>query len=115
MLDFDFLPIELAKQYPYLSTFTSFEEYLKKKEDSTMLDMYVTAFDRYMAHLSGGRTLFVTEQGYVGLSTNNLVKPGDDLIILLGCSIPVVLRAILDKSGDLYKFVSDCFVSNMVV
>jgi heterokaryon incompatibility protein (HET) len=53
------------------------------------------------------RRLLVTERGYVGMAPPR-AKKGDLICILLGCSVPVLLRRY--SSEGLYQFVGECYV-----
>ena len=37
-------------------------------------------------------TLFITEEGHIGLGPTTM-KPGDGICVVLGCSVPLVLRS----------------------
>jgi hypothetical protein len=51
------------------------------------------------------RRLVTTVKGYLGLGVN-AVEQGDEIFILLGCMVPVVLR----DCGDCYKVVGELYV-----
>jgi hypothetical protein len=53
----------------------------------------------------GGRCLFVTPRGYIGVGPPKVQK-GDKICVLLGCDIPLIIRPV----GDYYIVVGDCFV-----
>jgi hypothetical protein len=38
------------------------------------------------------RTLFITEEGYIGLGPTTM-KPGDGICVIRGCNVPLVLRS----------------------
>jgi heterokaryon incompatibility protein (HET) len=64
---------------------------------------------RYMGSIQtwiDKRKLIITRDGYMGLSSKLLVQEGDELALLLGCSVPVVLR----RHDDHYHLMGDCFV-----
>lgn len=128
-LDFEFLPIgsKAAKDLPHLTTFQNFLQYLRQDGDAEdemqKPDMYMEMicmglFQRHMEELVKGRKLFVTDRGYVGVTTNDQVKSGDDLVVLFGCDTPVVLRPVesdASRSGaGKYNFVSDVFVHGLM-
>jgi hypothetical protein len=54
---------------------------------------------------AGGRCLFVTPRGYIGVGPPTVQK-GDKICILLGCDIPLIIRPI----DNHYIVVGDCFV-----
>lgn len=111
-LDFDFLPDELAGEYPHLTTFKKFKEAFQHQTTMTLL--YQTLFERHMEHLAGSRVLFMTEKGYFGLSAISFPEPGDDIVVLFGCQTPVILRVETDIDPEGYSFISDCFVHGLM-
>lgn len=128
-LDFEFLPIgsRAATQLPHLTTFQKYLQYLQQEsneKDATkqpsafwqLLNMGL--FERHMGELIKGRKLFVTDKGYIGLTTNDEVKPGDMLVVLFGCDTPVVLRPIESDTSQgrakTYHFISDVFVHGLM-
>lgn len=54
------------------------------------------------------RRPFVTERGYLGVGTR-ATKPGDEVYILFGCTVPVVLRSTGDASAP-YQIVGCCYL-----
>jgi hypothetical protein len=56
------------------------------------------------------RHLFVSEKGYVGLLTTN-AEPGDEVWILLGCNIPLLLRKHDDGKRTL---IGECYVHGIM-
>ena len=59
------------------------------------------------------RALFVTEQGFCGVSGSLEVHVGDIVVVLSGCSMPVVLRPMGSEGGG-YRLVGECYVSGIV-
>ena len=60
------------------------------------------------------RRLVRTEHGYLGLVHRD-VREGDLICILLGCSVPVVLRPQQDQDGERYhRFLGECYVHSMM-
>ncbi|KAH6639190.1 heterokaryon incompatibility protein-domain-containing protein [Boeremia exigua] len=58
------------------------------------------------------RSLFWTEQGFVGLGTCHM-QPGDEVVVLAGDTTPFLLRKEArsdEKDAGAYKIVSDCFL-----
>lgn len=55
------------------------------------------------------RTIFTTDQGRLGLGTDNLL-PGDKLCILFGGNVPFVLR----PDGEYWRFIGDAFVEGIM-
>ncbi|KAH7090310.1 heterokaryon incompatibility protein-domain-containing protein [Paraphoma chrysanthemicola] len=67
---------------------------------------------RARRNLLAERSLFWTDQGFIGLGSRYL-QPGDELAIFDGDTTPFLLRQ-SDSSGDTgkaYKIVSDCYVT----
>jgi Heterokaryon incompatibility protein (HET) len=56
-----------------------------------------------------GRTLFVTQDGYLGAGLSG-IQEGDVVAILFGCNCPVVLR----KVGDHHVLVGECFIQGLM-
>jgi len=59
------------------------------------------------------RRLLVTEGGSVGMAPPGAEK-GDIACVLLGCSVPVVLRKSNDGSGEAYKFIGECYIHGIM-
>lgn len=63
-----------------------------------------------------GRKLAISAKGYLGLASS-LAQPGDAICILLGCSVPVILRPIhgnvLDNAARL-TLVGECYVHGIM-
>ena len=60
------------------------------------------------------RRLVITNDGYIGM-TPYRAKKGDLICVLLGCSIPVVLRKRENERlegfiGDSYEFIGECYL-----
>ena len=53
------------------------------------------------------RRLMVTRQGHIGMCPAHAGK-GHVVAVLLGCSVPVVLKPLKDEGG--YEFVGECYV-----
>lgn len=60
--------------------------------------------------LSSGRRLLVTAKGYLAWATEG-IKQGDQICILYGCSVPVVLRP---EGGGRWKLVGECYVQGVM-
>jgi hypothetical protein len=56
-----------------------------------------------------GRRVFTTEQKRVGLGPEEML-PGDTIVILKGCGVPLILRSI----GDHMVLVGEAYVSGMM-
>lgn len=59
-----------------------------------------------------GRVLFLTLNGYMGLSPHG-TRDGDVVFVMLGCDIPFVLRPVGSGGGsddDRYVLVGECYV-----
>jgi hypothetical protein len=58
------------------------------------------------------RSIFKTEQGYLGLGSHYLL-PGDQVVLFDGAKTPFIVRRQLDSQGTwtgLYNLVSDCYL-----
>lgn len=60
-----------------------------------------------------GRTYFQTARGCVGVATEG-IEIGDDVAVILGGDVPVVLRAgdYYHEDNRTYKLLCECFVRN---
>lgn len=58
-----------------------------------------------------GRRLVTTSTGHIGLAPNT-VNPGDKIFVLIGCSMPVILRP--DASGEHYEVTGECYVDGFM-
>ena len=56
-----------------------------------------------------GRSFITTREGYIGLAPK-ATKPGDQICVLLGCTMPLVIRP---SSGLQYKVVGECHVHGL--
>lgn len=54
-----------------------------------------------------GRTLAITKSGHIG-AVPQTAEIGDEICVLYGCSVPVVLRP--STEVDSYKFVGECYL-----
>jgi hypothetical protein len=72
---------------------------------------YVAVFLRRMQSVVWKRRLFRTPEGYIGIGPETM-QPGDRVHILLGCSVPVVLRWLGDTSY--YHLVGECYVDGVM-
>lgn len=95
---------------------TSLIEYLVKYRE--LIDYWVTPppppkeiehVSQVLAQTSFQRKLFVTDEGEFGL-TENGVQEGDNICILFGCSLPVVLRRNGGEMESGYEFVGDALL-----
>ncbi len=55
------------------------------------------------------RRLVTTKKGYVGMALE-AVEPGDVICVLLGCTVPMVLR----PAGDKYQVVGECYLHGLM-
>ncbi|KIN05381.1 hypothetical protein OIDMADRAFT_51193 [Oidiodendron maius Zn] len=72
------------------------------------------ATDHYhilMVLITMWRKIFVSKQGYVGLSSHN-VQPGDQICVLFGGSTPYIVRP-TSISGE-YLFLGECYVHGLM-
>ena len=60
------------------------------------------------------RKLITTEAGYVGLALET-AEQGDALAVLLGCSMPIVLRMVEGEDGDVrWRVIGECYVHGIM-
>jgi len=59
-----------------------------------------------------GRRLATTNQGYIGMVPPR-ARSGDAVCVLLGCSVPVVLRRMNDEEGT-WEFVGECYLQGFM-
>jgi hypothetical protein len=74
---------------------------------------YVVSFLRRVQAVIWMRRLFITEQGYIGMGPEQ-VQRGDSVHILLGCSVPVVLRKVMSESLNDYHIIGDSYVHGVM-
>jgi hypothetical protein len=58
-------------------------------------------------------TLIVTEGGLLGLARGS-VAPGDQVCILLGCSVPAILRQVPNIEREKYILISESYIHGMM-
>jgi hypothetical protein len=68
-----------------------------------------TALEHSAGQACYERFVFTTNQGYIGISSST-IEPGDKIVILLGCKVPVVLRP-LDKG---YQLIGESYVDGIM-
>ncbi|KAI0121663.1 heterokaryon incompatibility protein-domain-containing protein [Xylariales sp. AK1849] len=70
--------------------------------------------DRYSEHYLGRllykKALFDTREGYIGIARQS-VQPDDQVFILLGCEIPVILR---QTPRNTYELASSCYMHGVM-
>ncbi|TDZ83713.1 Heterokaryon incompatibility protein 6, OR allele [Colletotrichum sidae] len=69
-------------------------------------------YSENMDKMSGKRP-FATRLGYVGMAAAG-ARPGDVVVILLGCRIPYVLRPSGDGTAREYRFVGEAFCDSIM-
>ena len=103
---------------PPLSTYASFEacrKYIYRIIDTTQGTVLEASQESevYLASVRfsiRGRSFFTTDDGYIGLAPI-ATKPGDEISVLLGCPLPLVLR----PCGDgYYKVVGECYIDGFM-
>jgi hypothetical protein len=73
---------------------------------------YVAVFLRRVQSVVWKRRLFVTHENHIGIGPEHM-QAGDSVNILLGCSVPVVLREIMGELRN-YHLIGDCYVDGMM-
>ena len=67
------------------------------------------AFEHSMGQIFYHRRLFTTVKGYLGVGPQ-LLRDGDNICILLGCSVPVILRS----AGQGYSVIGECYIDGIM-
>ncbi|KAM0421364.1 hypothetical protein ACHAPT_010899 [Fusarium lateritium] len=74
-------------------------------------------FTTHVAFLSSGRKLFISKGGYLGLAPEDASK-GDQVWVLCGGRLPLILRSLKKESGNSsrfeYTFVGDSYVHGIM-
>jgi hypothetical protein len=63
-------------------------------------------------HITVRRRFITTAKGYTGMSLENIRK-GDRIYILLGCTVPVVLRPSQKEPGH-FEFLGECYIQGIM-
>lgn len=74
-------------------------------KDVSDWESFLSRFRNTTAQMA--RRLIVTTEGLIGMAPCGTVK-GDVLSVLLGCSVPVVLRKL--EGTDAFEFIGECYV-----
>ncbi|KAI1332494.1 heterokaryon incompatibility protein-domain-containing protein [Xylariaceae sp. FL0255] len=74
-------------------------------------------FKRYVSELKSDRrseTFFQTAEDYIGTSPSDVpVRDGDIVSVLVGASVPIILRPVMDKI-DTYHVIGPCFLQGVM-
>jgi hypothetical protein len=57
--------------------------------------------------------LMVTRSGRIGLVSEK-VRKGDQVVVLFGCSVPVLLRPSGNEGGETFSLVGECFLDEFM-
>jgi hypothetical protein len=60
-----------------------------------------------------GRRFFITKKGYFGMGPAQLAE-GDQVYILAGGKVPLVLRPVLESQPNTFELVGDCYVHGVM-
>ncbi|PMD57267.1 uncharacterized protein K444DRAFT_483861, partial [Hyaloscypha bicolor E] len=60
-----------------------------------------------------GRRFFVTKKGYFGIGPAEL-EEGDEIYILAGGKVPLVLRPLPESQPNTFELVGDCYVHGVM-
>ena len=87
------------------------EEYFWTEVDPQRIDaVHLRAALMQKDRVGLNRKLITTEGGYVGLALET-VEQGDAMAVLLGCSMPIVLRKVEGEDGDVrWRVIGECYV-----
>ncbi|KAJ3453392.1 hypothetical protein MRS44_017639 [Fusarium solani] len=80
---------------------------VERSGPSAKFETHASSFEFIFIRLRG-RSLFVTDQGLVGLGPGNL-RAGDMVCALWGCRLPVLLRSLPGEDGE-YTFLGPAYV-----
>ena len=80
--------------------------------DATLLRDALMQRDR----VNQGRRLFTTKRGYVGMTPETVDKGDDAIAVLLGCSMPMVLRKVEENDSGLarWKVMGECYMHGIM-
>ncbi|KAI1090781.1 heterokaryon incompatibility protein-domain-containing protein [Rostrohypoxylon terebratum] len=102
---------ELGQHYDLLK---NLKNELPSPMDPAILMSVVTDLDTTLGENFDCRRPFVTTSGLMGSTgTNCDLRFGDQVGILVGSGVPYILRAV-DQTGELYRFVGCCWVSELI-
>ncbi|KAH8204435.1 hypothetical protein TruAng_001351 [Truncatella angustata] len=107
---YDVAPDEYAAMYDELLTHC-FQAYGQDPEPETVQ----TPTNEYLRCLRDklpGRAFFTTTKGFIGLSTP-VIRPGDEITIWFGATIPFVVRPI-PRTQEFYQLVSGAYVGGIM-
>jgi Heterokaryon incompatibility protein (HET)/Zinc finger, C2H2 type len=93
----------LAQKLPYGLPLNT--EHMLQAEES----LAVTRFLQRLQQVTWNRQLIRTSRGRLGLAPES-AQPGDLVVILYGCSVPVCLRMMPFSDNAQYKLVGECYV-----
>jgi hypothetical protein len=65
------------------------------------------------SHYWKGRVFFTTKEGYIGLASD-CASPGDQVCVLLGCQVPLILRPIGSPGQYQYQVAGESFVQGLM-
>ncbi|ROT37151.1 hypothetical protein SODALDRAFT_280002 [Sodiomyces alkalinus F11] len=87
---------------------------------SDSYDSVTLGFATHLLASCRGRAVLTTEEGYIGLGPRE-TRPGDRIVVLLGCDVPLVLRqvrssrsATAGEAGEAVVVVGDCYVEGLM-
>ena len=91
------------------------EEYYWKEADPEQVDA-VHLRDALMQRdrINLSRKLVTTERGFVGMALETAER-GDAVVVLQGCSVPLVLKEVRTASGDVrWRIVGECYLHGIM-
>lgn len=59
-----------------------------------------------------GRTLFETQDGYIGIGPPR-AQPGDAACVLLGCKVPILLRPVSTVINSGFTVIGECYIHGL--
>ena len=102
-----------------LSTYSHFQHYVHQRYKHLLVSKSTTSERNEMSSWPVvstilGRVFFTTQRGYMGLAPYG-VKPGDEVSVMLGCDIPLMLRRQSHGlNGPEFHLLGECFLHGIM-
>ena len=104
----------LVPIYPGFPSFNEGSQTLHDLLDSKLnMPIFTPVNEKYLGCVGTtlrGRTFFTTADGRIGVSARE-TQPGDQVCVILGCSLPLILRS--TERGQ-YQIVGNCYVHGIM-
>jgi len=83
------------------------------RRDGNFLLSLASKFVRNVRTCLAGRSFFQTREGFIGICPES-ANEGDQVIIMLGCSTPLIIRPVTLPGKLCYRLVGECYVSGLM-